>query len=325
MDEAARALEDDSALVDPGALEVVRATGADRVAFLHRLVTGDVTGTPVGGGTRALLLNLKGHIVSDMRVFPAADEVRLVVAPGQGAATAAVLSGYAVMDDFAAAVAPELAPLALLGPRSTERLTAAGVALPPDWPARPRWSHQEVDAPGGRAWAVRARALGADGTWLFAGPEVREALAAALAAVPRVDPAVAEALRIEQGEPAWGAEITADYFPMEIGLSTAIDYGKGCYLGQEPIVRIRDRGHINWRLVRLAVRDPAAPLPARGDALETEARPRAGRVTSAGQRPGAPAVALAVLHVSVPLGAEVLIRHGEAAILASTLEAPLPP
>src|SRR2546423_628168 len=111
-DGGAGALRDDSALVDPGALELVRATGADRVAFLHRLLTADVAGTPVGGGTRALLLNLKGHVVSDIRVFPGADEVRLVVAPGQGAATAATLSGYAVMDDFAAAVVPDLALLA---------------------------------------------------------------------------------------------------------------------------------------------------------------------------------------------------------------------
>jgi tRNA-modifying protein YgfZ len=224
-------------------------------------------------------------------------------------------------------VEPALVPLALLGPHSAEALAAAGVALPSDWPARPPWSHQDVDGPQGPVWAVRARALGADGTWIFAPASVREALTARLAAsgVRRLAPAVTEALRIENGEPAWGAEITAEYFPMEIGLGGAIDYGKGCYLGQEPIVRIRDRGHTNWRLVRLQARDVAAPVPARGDALESDLKPRAGRITSAGQLPGAAPVALAVLHVSIPAGSEVRVRHGEAVIAAVALEAPLPP
>jgi folate-binding protein YgfZ len=322
MDEA-RLLAEDSALCDPGALEVVRATGADRVALLHRLLTGDVAGTAVGSGTRALLLNLKGHIVSDMRVFPGADEVRLVVAPGQGSPTAAALGGYAIMDDFTAAPVPDLAPIGVLGPSSSGKLAAAGVALPADWAARPPWSHQEVA--GG--WAVRARTLGADGTWLFAPPALRAELLdrLAVAGVPRLPPEVTEALRIEHGEPAWGAEITPEYFPMEVGLAGAIDYGKGCYLGQEPIVRIRDRGHINWRLVRLEGRDPAAPVPAAGDALEADVKPRAGRVTSAARGAGGAPVALGVLHVSVPFGAEVRIRHGEAVIAAVAREAAPPP
>jgi folate-binding protein YgfZ len=322
-----RLVLDGSALVDTGALEIVRAGGADRIAFLHRLLTGDITGIPVGAGRRSLLLNLKGHVVSDMRVFPRADGVWLVVAPGQGQPTATALAGYAIMDDFTAAVEPALAPLGLLGPGSTAALVAAGVALPPDWLARAPWSHEDVDAPGGRVWAVRARALGADGTWIFAEPKVRDELLAGLAGagVRRLAPAVAEALRIDNGEPAWGLEITPDYFPMEIGLDGALDYGKGCYLGQEPIVRIRDRGHINWRLVRLQARDIAAPVPARGDALESDVKPRAGRVTSAAQLPGAAPVALAVLHVSIPAGTEVRIRHGEATIAALALEAPLPP
>jgi folate-binding protein YgfZ len=319
----ARLLREDSVALGDPALEVVRATGADRISFLHRLLTGDVAGTPVGAGSRSLLLTVKGHIVSDMRVFPGPEDVRLVVAAGQGAATAAALSAYAIMDDFAAAPDPALAPLVLAGPRSGEQLAAAGVPLPADFSGRPPWSHLMAD----QVWVVRARLLGGEGLWLFAPPPVREALTDRLAAagVRRLAPSLAEALRIEHGEPRWGAEITPDYFPMEIGLDGAIDYGKGCYLGQEPIVRIRDRGHLNWRLVLLRARDPGAPLPARGDALEAPTKPRAGRITSAAQRPGEPPVALAVLHVSIPAGTEVVIRHGEAAVPAVALDAPLPP
>jgi folate-binding protein YgfZ len=312
MDEG-RWLAADAAVVDVGAREIIRASGSDRVSFLQRLLTGDVAGTPVGGGSRSLLLNLKGHIVSDLRIFPRADEVWMVVAPGQGEPTAKALSGYAVMDDFTATVEPDRGPLAVHGPRAAERLGAAGLSVPPG----PAWSHVDVDG----AWVVRARALGADGLWVFADGSTRAGLARGLPVMPA---GVAEALRIESGEPAWGAEITGERFPMEVGLGSAIDHAKGCYLGQEPIVRVRDRGHLNWRLARLEARDSAATFSP-GDELESDARPRAGRVTSTGQRPGMPPVALVLLHASVAAGTEVRVRHGEALVPAVVHEVPATP
>jgi folate-binding protein YgfZ len=130
--------------------------------------------------------------------------------------------------------------------------------------------------------------------------------------VPRLREGVAEALRILAGEPKFGVEITDDYFPMEVGLGGAIDYAKGCYLGQEPIVRIRDRGHVNWRLVGLRLRDDTEVGP--GDRLESDAKPKAGKLTSVARLPGGLPVALALLHVSVPAGAEVRVHHGESAV-----------
>jgi folate-binding protein YgfZ len=169
---------------------------------------------------------------------------------------------------------------------------------------------------------VHARASGADGIWLFAPDTVRASVNARLGAagVRRLAPSIAEALRIDNGEPAWGVEITDDYFPMEIGLDPAIDYSKGCYLGQEPIVRIRDRGHINWRLVRLRVHEDV--IPTRGDPLESDLKPRAGRVTSAARLPGEAPAALALLHVSIPAGSEVRIKHGEAVLMADVQAVP---
>ncbi len=123
--------------------------------------------------------------------------------------------------------------------------------------------------------------------------------------MPELDAAVAEAARIDALEPRFGVEITADYFPMEVGLAGAIDYQKGCYLGQEPIVRVRDRGHINWRLVGLDVVGAADPHP--GDPLTSDVKPKAGKVTSAARLPDGRGVALAMAHVSLPVGATVRI------------------
>jgi tRNA-modifying protein YgfZ len=319
------ALHGDAALVPVGAHQVLRARGADRVAFLHRLVTGRIEGVAVGEGSPALLLTVKGHIVAQMGVCVLADELRLLVPPGQGAATAAALSRYAIMDDFT--VEPldgdALRPLALHGPRAEERLRAAGVPVPEGLLARPRLAHAEVAGPGGPLWLVRQQTAGTAGLWCFgqsgqagqAGDvqplaELERRLTGA--GVPTLSELEAEVLRLEAGEPRFGVEITDEYFPMEVGLRRSIDYQKGCYLGQEPIVRIRDRGHLNWRLCTLrALDEDTGGHAVAGARLASDEKPKVGRLTSVARLPGAPAVALGMVHISVPVGAVVRLR-GEA-------------
>jgi hypothetical protein len=303
---------DDVGLLRTGAVlhggrdrELVVATGADRVAFLHRVVTGNVAGTPVGGGCRAALLTLKGHVVADLLVFVRPDEVWLVVDAGQGDTTAATLSKYAIMDDVAFARRPGFTQVAVLGPSAGQRLAEAKLVPEGGLPGPAPYAHAQL----GERWIVRVRELGADGYWVAGFAELGLG-----AHVPELAEPAAEAARIAALEGKWGAEITPDYFPMEVGLTEAIDYTKGCYLGQEPIVRLRDRGHINWRLVQLDVDGAVDPTP--GDALESDAKPKAGKLTSAGRFPDGRAVALAMLHISVPVGATVRIKHGDATIAA---------
>jgi folate-binding protein YgfZ len=290
--------------------ELIVATGADRVRFLHGIVTGTVAGTPVGSGVPSALLTPKGHVVADMRLYVREEAIWMVVDAGQAEPVATALARFAIMDDFAAAPRPGFAFSSLLGPAAAARLGAIGVDAGPI-AAGPLHAHGQAATETGDVWIARAHELGADGLWLGGPPAVLAAIHARLAAAgtPELDPEAAEAARIAAVEPRFGAEITSDYFPMEVGLDAAIDYAKGCYLGQEPIVRIRDRGHINWRLAALDVvgpRDPAAHDP-----IESDAKPKAGRVTSAGRLPDGRGVALAMLHTSVPVGATVHVRHGE--------------
>jgi folate-binding protein YgfZ len=322
--------DNDAALIDLGdailgGRELIVGTGADRVGFLHRVVTGNIAGTPVGAGCRSALLTTKGQVVSDMLVFVRADDVWIVVAGGQGEPTAAALSRYAIMDDFAAAARPDFRLLALVGPAAAGHLAALNLDVA-DLAGAPLLTHADRSTAAGPLWLVRARVSGREGFWLGGSAAAITAVQAGLAGrgVPWLDSAVAEAARVAALEPRWGREITPDYFPMEVGLSGAIDYQKGCYLGQEPIVRIRDRGHINWRLVGLdlgagdGAGGPSGVATEVGpdDRLETAARPKAGRITSAARLPDGRGVALALLHTSIPVGAAVIVRHGEAAVPA---------
>jgi tRNA-modifying protein YgfZ len=304
------ALERDAVLRTATGRELIVATGADRVRFLHGIVTGTVAGTPVGSGVLSALLTPKGQVLADMRVYVRDDAIWIVVDAGQAAPVATTLARFAIMDDFAAAPRPDFAFSSLLGPAAAARLAAAGVEVA-GFASGPLYAHTQVTTDAGDVWIARAHELGADGFWLGAPPSTLAALGARLAAAgtPELEPAAAEAARIAAVEPRFGAEITPDYFPMEVGLDAAIDYGKGCYLGQEPIVRIRDRGHINWRLVGLDLAGASDPAP--HDAIESEVKPKAGRVTSAGRLPDGRGVALAMLHTSVPVGATVHIRHGD--------------
>ncbi|MGB8297419.1 MAG: hypothetical protein WCG85_18485 [Polyangia bacterium] len=312
-------LKESVARVDLGGVAVLRCTGADRIGFLHRLTTASVQGVGVGAGCHSLLLDSKGHVVGDLRICVRPDEVRLLVAAAAGQGIAAALARYAVMDDFVVAVEPEMAVKVLCGPRSAQALVAAGVAVPDDFAARPLWSHADADSPFGLLWLVRGHDLGSDGLWVFGAATACAALAASLdsAGVPVLASDVAEALRIQAGEPRFGAEITGDVLPMEVGLAAALDHKKGCYLGQETIVRARDRGLVRRRLAGLRLSGDG--MPAAGDAIASEQNPAVGRVTSVGHLPGQSAVALALLASAVPVGAEVRISHGAETLTAAVL------
>jgi folate-binding protein YgfZ len=117
-----------------------------------------------------------------------------------------------------------------------------------------------------------------------------------------------DALRVEEGVPAWGAEIDGRVLPTETGPMDAISTTKGCYPGQEPVVMSLHRGHPPTRLCRLSLEGDA--VPARDEPLTVDGR-AAGRVTTAVATPaGVRALAL-VRHASAREGAA--LRVGAAA------------
>jgi folate-binding protein YgfZ len=118
-----------------------------------------------------------------------------------------------------------------------------------------------------------------------------------LAIPPTLEAEALERARIEAGVPAWGKELDDSILPAEAGLDdTHISFSKGCYPGQEPIARLRHRGHVNRKLRVLEV--DAKP----GDELVWDGK-AVGRVTSA-----VPGVALGYVRTEVPEDAQLLVR-----------------
>ena len=94
-----------------------------------------------------------------------------------------------------------------------------------------------------------------------------------------------DTMRIEAAVPKWGVDMDENTIPNEAGLEQrAISYDKGCYIGQETIARIKTYGHVNRRLVQMAIVSGGSgfgPLiPSRGEKIFADER-EAGQVTSA--------------------------------------------
>ena len=118
-----------------------------------------------------------------------------------------------------------------------------------------------------------------------------------------------ERRRIEAGVPRWGREIDERILPAEAGLdATHVDFGKGCYPGQEPVARLHYRGHPEPRPARARAgrssRTYDAELVHDGKAV--------GRVTSAATREDGTVVALAYVRTEVPADAQLELAHATA-------------
>jgi tRNA-modifying protein YgfZ len=229
----------------------VDVSGPDAEDFLERMLSNEVSSLAEGEAKPALLLTPKGRIVAPMRAVRRGAESFLLVTETEALAEPVAQALRAAR--FAAKCEIEVLPL--------EGHLRVG---------------SEPDGP-----AIRNRDFGVEAweTWAEPGSVEVDAESEEL-----------EALRIQAGTPAWGKELDDSILPAEAGLDqTHISFTKGCFPGQEPVARLRHRGHANRALRRLDVAD-ARP----GDEIHWQGK-AVGRVTSA-----VPGYALGYVRVEVP-------------------------
>jgi folate-binding protein YgfZ len=291
------ALRNGAALVErPVARVLVR--GADRRGYLQGLLTNDIAALTPGTGCYAAMLTAQGRMIADMRVLELGDAILLDVPLASGAQVAEHLERFVFSEDVQVEnVTATRAGIGLYGPRAAEVLAAAG---PEGGVPAALYDVTRARLAGHEALIVRADEIGIDGFELIvdaaAAAEVRTALAGPTAIVAGADDV--EAVRIESGRPWFGHDMDADTIPLEAGIEDrAISRTKGCYVGQEVIVRVQDRGHgrVARRLVGLTF-DASAGVPERHAAIRAGDR-EIGRVTSAAWSPSlARPVALGYVH-----------------------------
>ena len=253
-----RSARRNASLFDLSARGKIELAGPDALKFLHNLCTQEVKNLPVGAGCEAFLTNAKARVIAPILVghFHHLDQDRLLLDGEPGLATKILqhLNRHLISEQVELADRTrEFALVHLCGPNAQIILEKVGGGTLPDLPML----HHVTRSVGNVLCHVRRhQPLALPGYDLFCdslnGAEVWRTLIAGGASPAGSE--VYEILRVEAGTPVFGQDIDEDRFAVEVGRSEqAICFTKGCFLGQEPIVMARDRGHVNRLLVGIKI------------------------------------------------------------------------
>jgi tRNA-modifying protein YgfZ len=336
MGEAAgyRAAIETAAVFDSSRRGKIAVAGRDRRTYLHAMLTNDIAPLEAGSGCYAAYLTQQGRMIADMRVLELGDMVLLDLDESAAPTVLQKLDQFVFTEDVQLGdLGAAFARLSVAGPAAGRIVAAAlqgdGGPAEADLVAWPEFRNARAVFRGQMVLVAASRDLGMAGFDLYIEHAHRDALRSALlevGAVPGGEEA-AEILRIESGRPRFAAEMDADTIPLEAGIEErAISFTKGCYPGQEVVIRIlhRGQGRVARKIAGLRVAGEA--VPARGDAVHAGDR-ETGRVTSAAWSPRANgAVALAMLHRDfLEPGTPLSIRHGERELAATVAALPFVP
>ena len=318
-------LEDHHALRDGAGIGAVSAraqiavAGKDRAAYLQGLLTNDIQALTAGTGCYAAWLTPQGRMITDVIVIETGSETLLDVPAALAAAIAEKLDRLIFAEDARVADASgELGSLAHVGPAARSVLI---VALAESG-RRGALEDPSVVAVDRKHHVVWTHAFaGPAGVNVYGPHDVVDQLERDLkrggVAVP-LDAATASVLRVEAGIPQFLIDMGEETIPLEAGLDSIISYTKGCYVGQEIIVRIRDRAHgrVARKLVGLSFQDGAVPHVPQG--VTRDGR-HAGRVTSGVMSPGVGhSIGLAtLLRDFTEPGTPVVLEDGTPAVVAA--------
>lgn len=239
--------------------------GPDGKAYLHGLLSNDIVALQQGGWCYATLLTPQGRMISDMRVFDLGDLLLMDVERPVVTTVVEHLDKFIIAEDVTVEnVTSTWAQIGLYGPRAQDVLAAAS--------ADPAWVPPLHTLPSSD--------LGVAGVDLIVPVESADAVGDALerAGAVQVDPADVEVTRVEAGIPKFLVDMDTTTIPLEAGIEDrAISMTKGCYVGQEVIIRVLHRGggRVAKKLVSLEVEGDAK----RDDRLLAGDR-EIGRITS---------------------------------------------
>ena len=255
-------------------------TGGDRVRFLQGMVSNDVENLSPGRGTYALLLNVQGQILADLHIFCESDRFLVETDADLRVKVMQTLERYIIMDEVELKTLDDNA-LAFQGPRARRLLEKTlHIALP----EMSEYDHFRTNYAGFPVSVVRASSTGEEGYEVWTRADgLMGVWGGACGQAPTYEmlpcgTETLETLRIEAGIPRYGVDLGEDTLPLEAGLTNALSFTKGCYVGQEIVERARSRGHVNWRLVGLVVEGKSPPTT--GEKLTTEGKD-VGEITSA--------------------------------------------
>ena len=232
--------------------DVLAVTGEDRREFVDDAVSNRIPEAD-GEGVYALLLDPQGGVETDMYVFTASERLLVFLPPGVGADLAEEWRSKTFIQDVGIeVVTDDLGVFGVHGPKATEKVASVFTEGTPETPLT------FVRGPMGDAGVTVARTdapTGEEGYLVVCGAaDARDVFDTlenrGLNAVP-FGQHTWETLTLEAGTPLFETELRGE-IPNVLGIRNALDFEKGCYVGQEVVSRVENRGRPSRRLVGLA-------------------------------------------------------------------------
>jgi folate-binding protein YgfZ len=319
--EAYAAATKGAGLIDRSHRGRIVVSGRDRATYLQGLLTNDIAALTAGRGCYAAYLTAQGRMITDLLVYELGDVILLTVPGDVKTAVLAKLDQFIFSEDVALGdVTGTFSQLAVVGPAAAGLLAGILQGVTADQLAALR-EHGSIRASFDTqpAIVVRVSDTGEPGFDVFVDRGYGERLkTAARAGALEVDAATADAIRIESGVPVFHRDMDEDTIPLEAGIeSRAISLTKGCYVGQEVIIRVLHRGHgrVARKLVGLVMEGTA--VPAAGTVVRADERD-AGEVTSATLSPalGKPIALAYVQRDFVQTGTRLTVDGAPATVTA---------
>lgn len=309
-------------LIDLSARGRLLVSGSEALMFLNGLITNDVKTLSVGTWMAAAFPNVQGRLLASVRVIHRDDGFLIDTDDNSRETVVKLLERFTLAGDFSVAdLSEELASVSLQGEKAADAIRAVfddtAVAARQQVGKARLSSSVEVTI-------IRATHTAEDGFDLFIEAKELEKLKEALrdAGGQTISADTFETLRIEAGTPRYGIDMDETVVVTETNLDDAVSFTKGCYLGQEIIVRIKHRGHVAKKLTGVVL-ETDSPVE-RGAKIHSVDAAEIGRVTSSTFSPRLDrAIALAYLKYDYLLpGTQVAVSAGDSQIASKVAELP---
>jgi folate-binding protein YgfZ len=295
------------------------------VMFLNGLVTNDMKTLAPNSWMPAAFPNVQGRLLASVRIIHRADGFLIDTESASQPTVLNLLDRFTLAGDFR--VTDLTASTALLSIQGRNAAEIVRATLGDEAAAIERGKVGSVQLDGGaEATIIRATHTAEDGFDLFVNAEGVEQLSQSFEnnGAKRIGPEVIETLRIEAGIPRYGLDMNETTIVTETNLEDAVSFTKGCYVGQEIIIRIKHRGHVAKKLAGIVLEEQAV--------VENDAKlisvedKEIGRVTSSTSSPrfGGRTVALGYVkydYLAPHSGVTVSANH--AAVTGEIAELPL--
>jgi len=253
---ALEAAKTGSVLFDRTHWGLVQLSGKDRLRFIHNQTTNTFTQRQPGEGCDTVFVTSTARAIDLTTVYVTEEALLILTSPGQAQRLMDWMDRYIFPADqvMLTKLNDEMAIFSLVGPESETTLKFLGIELSL---ALPYGHHHVVELEDRMLRVALGSGLELPGYTLLAPLEMATQLWQRLTdsgAVPAGD-SLWQQLRVKQGRPAPGSELTEDYNPLEAGLWHTISFDKGCYIGQETIARLNTYQGVKQQLWGIRLSD----------------------------------------------------------------------